>query len=127
MKTQRRETSGSTITVGNRTRQRKRMTIVRVTHELKSLTLGLLLTTELEAVDTRSTRARRDAILQGTYCLQRLMASCILYLHTVHSSRSTTFFVVFACTRTVNDPPCPSYIVWTYLLVEDGLCLTTVT
>ena len=36
---------------------------------------------------------------QWTYCLQRLRDNCILYLHTVHSNRSTTFFVVFACKR----------------------------
>ena len=33
----------------------------------------------------------------ATHCLQRFKESCILYLHTVHSNLSTTFFVVFAC------------------------------
>jgi hypothetical protein len=36
---------------------------------------------------------------KGAHCLQRLSDNCILYLHTVHSSRKTTFFVVFACTH----------------------------
>jgi hypothetical protein len=38
-------------------------------------------------------------VVRGTHCLQRLSDICILYLHTVHSRRSTTFFVVFAYTK----------------------------
>jgi hypothetical protein len=38
----------------------------------------------------------QDKKSRRTYCLQRLSVSCILYLHEVHSSRSTTFLVVFA-------------------------------
>ena len=66
------------------------------TYELQGSTLRLLLTAELEAterhIDIQSTKEDNKA----TYCLHRLSESCILYLHTVHSSRSTTFLVVFA-------------------------------
>ena len=67
------------------------------THELERSTLRLLLTTELEARVHRVNILPRARTTTTTYCLQRLRASCILYLQTVHSSRSTTFFVVFAC------------------------------
>ena len=67
-----------------------------------------------------------------TYCLQRLIASCILYLQTVHSSRSTIFFVVLAYTPHQSDHPSKAILprrsnTGTHLLVEDGLGLTTVT
>ncbi len=68
---------------------------------------------------------------ETTYCLQRLSESCILYLHTVHSSRRTTFLVVFAYVPiTIPQPAAllhPSDSNGTYLLVEDGLSLATVT
>src|SRR5258705_13359626 len=71
----------------------------RRTHESESSNLCLLLTTEFEANAQKSKvrslfRRRKD----NTHCLQRFNASCILYLQTVHSSLSTTFFVVLACT-----------------------------
>ena len=65
------------------------------THELEGSTLRLLLTTELEADDVREIVWVSEE--RCTYCLQRFKGSCILYLQEVHSSRSTTFLVVFAC------------------------------
>ena len=106
MKTQRRETSGSTITAG-RGHEQGPLAVMGDTYELESLTLCLLLTTKLEAIGEALARVNTDLIPQWTYCLQRLIASCILYLQTVHSSRSTTFFVVFACfpQRAIGQPP----------------------
>ena len=68
------------------------------TYESKSSTLGLLLTTKLEARRIINTKILTSDI-EGkyTHCLQRFKESCILYLHTVHSNLSTTFLVVFAC------------------------------
>ena len=64
------------------------------THESKSSTLGLLLSTKLETIPTISmSRTKENG---STHCLQRFRVSCILYLHTLHSSLNTTFFVVFA-------------------------------
>ena len=71
----------------------------QTTHELECGTLRLLLTTELEAIPRTINKGDDPDIQAGTtYCLQRLSASCILYLQTVHSSRSTIFFVVLAYT-----------------------------
>lgn len=64
------------------------------THESKSSTLGLLLSTKLETKRTIS--MRRTNKNGSAHCLQRFRVSCILYLHTLHSSLNTTFFVVFA-------------------------------
>ena len=64
-------------------------------------------------------------------CFVRFKGSCILYLHSLHSRRSVTFLVVLACTRTTKQWTAregrESRGVATNLLVEDGLCLTTVT
>lgn len=67
-----------------------------MTYESKSCALCLLVTAEFKAIGrirTRNSESKNDG---NTYCLQRFKGSCILYLHAVHSSRSTTFFVVFA-------------------------------
>ena len=64
------------------------------TYESKSSTLGLLLSTKLETKRTISMRRTKEN--GSTHCLQRFRVSCILYLHTLHSSLNTTFFVVFA-------------------------------
>jgi hypothetical protein len=60
----------------------------------KSRAFGLFLTTKLEAGQKCVTKRIRRG--RTTHCLQRFRDSCILYLHTVHSNRSTTFFVVLA-------------------------------
>ena len=60
----------------------------------KSRAFGLFLSTELEA--EQKCVMKRIGQVKTTYCLQRFSDSCILYLQTVHSSRSTIFFVVFA-------------------------------
>jgi hypothetical protein len=94
-----------------------------MTYKGKSCAFGLFLSTELEA--GQNWVMKRIGHEGSTYCLQRFSDSCILYLHTVHSSRSTTFFVVFAYFQTVNryqmmkEAP-------TYLLVEHRLSLTTI-
>jgi hypothetical protein len=64
------------------------------TYKSKRGTLGLFLSTKLEA-DPQSEIYTPDSE-ESTHCLQRLRDICILYLHTVHSNRKTTFFVVFA-------------------------------
>ena len=100
-----------------------------VTYELESCTLGLLLTTELEAREMRLIGAI-IALRNMTYCLHRLSDICILYLQTVHSSRSTIFLVVFACYPMQNKVISILIVAQsliTHLLVEDGLGLTTVT
>jgi len=73
-----------------------------VTYELEGSTLRLFLTTELKARE-EGIRPVLQANNTETYCLQRFNASCILYLHTVHSNRSTTFFVVFACMQRITS------------------------
>lgn len=65
-----------------------------MTNECESSTLGLLFPTKFEAADGFNDAAERGR--KTTHCLQRFNDSCILYLHTVHSNRNTTFFVVFA-------------------------------
>lgn len=66
------------------------------THESESSTLGLFLTTELEAMMSSWSDQCDPSQMTDTHCLHRLSTTCILYLHEVHSSRSTTFFVVLA-------------------------------
>ncbi len=66
------------------------------THELQSSSLSLLVTTQFEAITQVSSDRVSRELSSTTNCLHRFRANCILYLHTVHSNRSTTFFVVFA-------------------------------
>ena len=61
-----------------------------------------------------------------THCLQRFSASCILYLHTVHSNLSTTFLVVLACTPCSTLRTSASHM-HAHLFVEHGFRLTTIT
>ena len=96
MELQRKEYNDSITLTATMKRVRRRQVNYRTdTYESEGSTLGLLLTTKLEAVE-KIREYRQELSNDGTHCLQRLSVSCILYLHDVHSSLSTTFFVVFA-------------------------------
>jgi hypothetical protein len=98
-----------------------------MTYESKRRAFGLFLSTELEA--GQKGVMKRTGRNKTTYCLQRFSDSCILYLHTVHSSRSTTFFVVFAYfqIRGFSKSAISGHNkTSTHLLVEDRLSLTTI-
>jgi hypothetical protein len=61
-------------------------------------------------------------------CLHRFSASWVFALQTTHSNLSTTFFVVLAVEFVLaREPSMLSVQSQPTFLVEDGLCLTTIT
>jgi hypothetical protein len=77
----------------------------------------------------RQTGETKLRVCMATYCLQRLRAICALYLHTVHSSRRTTFFVVLASVLLTHpgvNKELKNGFFSKRTPVEDGFGLTTV-